>query len=72
MEAALGWERGDLALATELKSSGTGQTVCDNKIDAYFGWVSPSTHPRVISDLAAHLVNATGPAIEGYKEELVL
>ena len=66
MEVALGWQRGDLALAAELKSAETGQAVCDNKIDAYFWLVG---HPSALTQeslatCATHLVNATGPAIE--------
>ncbi|MEM7504452.1 MAG: TAXI family TRAP transporter solute-binding subunit [Pseudomonadota bacterium] len=66
MEEALGWKRGDLALAAELKSAETGQAVCDNKIDAYFWLVG---HPSALTQeslatCAAHLVNATGPAID--------
>ena len=66
MEAALGWQRGDLALAAELKAAETGEAVCDNKIDAYFWLVG---HPSALAQeslatCATHLVNATGPAIE--------
>ena len=66
MEAAMGWERSDLALAAEMKSSETGQAVCDNKIDAYFWLVG---HPSALTQESlascdAKLVNATGEAIE--------
>ncbi len=66
MEAALGWSRGDLRLAAEMKSAETGQALCDNKIDAYFWLVG---HPsaltqETLSSCAAHLVNVTGPAID--------
>ena len=66
LEEALGWERSDLKLAGEMKSSETGQAVCDNKLDAYFWLVG---HPSALTQeslasCAAHLVNATGPAID--------
>jgi len=65
MESALGWKRSDLTLAAELKSSETGQAVCDNKIDAYFWLVG---HPSALTQesLAScdtHLVHATGAEI---------
>ncbi len=66
IEKALGWAREDLKIAAEMKSSETGQAVCDNKIDAYFWLVG---HPSAltqesIASCATHLVNATGPEIE--------
>jgi len=66
LEAALGWSRDDLKLASELKSAETGQALCDNKIDAYFWLVG---HPsaltqETISSCEAVLVNATGPEID--------
>jgi uncharacterized protein len=66
LEAALGWERSDLALAAEMKSAETGAAVCDGKIDAYFWLVG---HPSALTQeslasCAAHLVNVTGPAID--------
>lgn len=66
MEAAMGWSRDDLKLASELKSAETGQALCDNKIDAYFWLVG---HPsaltqETLSTCDAVLVNATGEAIE--------
>ena len=66
MEAALGWSRGDLRLAAEMKSAETAQALCDNKIDAYFWLVG---HPsaltqETLSSCATHLVNVTGPAID--------
>ena len=36
IEEAMGWERKDLKLASEMKSAETGQALCDGKIDAYF------------------------------------
>ena len=67
MEAALGWKRSDLKLASSMKSAETGQAVCDDKIDAYFWLVG---HPSALTQeslatCAAHLVNATGSAIDG-------
>jgi hypothetical protein len=66
MENAMGWERGDLKLAAEMKSAETGQAVCDGKIDAYFWLVG---HPSALTQESlatcdAHLVNVTGPAID--------
>ena len=66
IEEALGWERSDLKLAAEMKSAETGQAVCDKKIDAYFWLVG---HPSALtqeslSTCSAHLVNATGDAID--------
>ena len=66
IEAAMGWERSDLKLASELKSAETGQAVCDDKIDAYFWLVG---HPSALTQeslatCATHLVNATGPVID--------
>ncbi len=66
LEAALGWKRSDLKLASEMKSAETGQAVCDGKIDAYFWLVG---HPSALTQeslatCAAHLVNVTGPAID--------
>ncbi len=66
IEKAMGWKRGDLKLAAQMKSSETAQAVCDGKIDAYFWLVG---HPSAltqesIASCATHLVNATAPAIE--------
>ncbi|MEM7209898.1 MAG: TAXI family TRAP transporter solute-binding subunit [Pseudomonadota bacterium] len=66
IEGALGWDRGDLALAAEMKSAETGQAVCDGKIDAYFWLVG---HPSALTQeslasCAAHLVDVKGPAID--------
>jgi TRAP transporter TAXI family solute receptor len=66
LEEALGWKRGDLKLAAELKSAETGQALCDNKIDAYFWLVG---HPsgltkESVTSCDAVLVNVTGPAID--------
>ena len=66
IEEAMGWERSDLKLASELKSAETGQAVCDNKIDAYFWLVG---HPSALTQeslatCATHLVNAVAPEID--------
>jgi len=66
IEAALGWSRGDLKLAAEMKSAETGQAVCDGKLDAYFWLVG---HPSALTQESlatcdAHLVSVEGPAID--------
>lgn len=66
IEEALGWERKDLKLASEMKSAETGQALCDGKIDAYFWLVG---HPSALTQESlatcdSHLVNATGAEIE--------
>ncbi len=66
IEEAMGWERGDLKLAAEMKSAETGQAMCDGKIDAYFWLVG---HPSALTQESlatcdATLVNATGDAID--------
>ncbi|MGI9523025.1 MAG: TAXI family TRAP transporter solute-binding subunit, partial [Hyphomicrobiaceae bacterium] len=66
IEKAMGWNRGDLKLAAQMKSSETAQAVCDGKIDAYFWLVG---HPSAltqesIASCATKLANATGPAID--------
>lgn len=66
MEKALGWERGDLKLAGELKSAEQAQALCDNKIDAFFwlvGHPSASTEEAVAS-CDAKLVNVDTPEID--------
>jgi len=66
IEGAMGWKRGDLKLAAEMKSAETGQAVCDDKIDAYFWLVG---HPSALTQESlascdAHLVDVKGPAID--------
>ena len=66
IEQALGWQRGDLKLAAEMKSAETAQAVCDGKIDAYFwlvGHPSALTKESIVS-CPTVLVNATGSAID--------
>mgnify|MGYP001335645729 FL=1 len=65
IEEALGWSRSDLKLAAELRSSETGQALCDNKIDAYFWLVG---HPsgltkETVSSCDAVIVEASGSGI---------
>jgi len=45
LEEIMGWDRSDLALASQMKSAETGGAICDNTIDGYFlaGW--PSFRP---------------------------
>lgn len=66
LEGALGWQRSDLALATEFKSSEQSQAMCDNKIDAFFFLVG---HPsgsikEATTSCEANLVTVTGPAVD--------
>ena len=66
IEKAMGWKRGDLKLAAQMKSAETAQALCDGKIDAYFWLVG---HPSAltqesIASCATMLSNATGPAID--------
>ena len=66
IEKAMGWKRGDLKLAAQMKSAETGQALCDGKIDAYFWLVG---HPSAltqesIASCATRLVNATAPQID--------
>ncbi len=66
IEEAMGWDRSDLKLASELKSAETGQAVCDNKIDAYFWLVG---HPSALTQESlatcpTHLVHAVAPEID--------
>ncbi len=66
LEAALGWQRGDLALATEFKSSEQSQALCDNKIDAFFFLVGhPSgTIKEATTSCEANLVTVSGAAVD--------
>jgi len=71
IEEAMGWERKDLKLASEMKSAETGQALCDGKIDAYFWLVG---HPSALTQESlatcdAKLVNATGPEIAKLVED---
>jgi TRAP transporter TAXI family solute receptor len=66
IEAALGWQRSDLKLATEFKSAEQARSLCDNKIDAYFWLVGhPSgAEKEATTTCDAVIVEVTGPAIE--------
>ena len=71
IEEALGWSRGDLRLAAEMKSAETGQAVCDGKIDAYFWLVG---HPSALTQESlatcpSRLVHVRGPAIDKLVKE---
>jgi TRAP transporter TAXI family solute receptor len=62
IEAALGWERSDLALAAEMKSAETGQALCDGKIDAYFWLVG---HPSALTQESLATCDAKLVPVEG-------
>lgn len=65
-EAAMGWKRSDLKLASGMKSAEMAGALCDNKIDGYFwlvGHPSASTQETVAS-CNALIVPATGPEID--------
>ena len=71
IEKTMGWDRSDLALAAQMKSSETGAALCDNKIDAYFWLVG---HPsaltqETLASCPSHLVNAWTPEIQKLVEE---
>ena len=71
VQNALGWTRGDLKLAAELKFAETAQALCDGKIDAYFGVVG---HPsaaiqEAVATCDARLVAAEGEAIDKLVED---
>ncbi|HHS89550.1 MAG TPA: TAXI family TRAP transporter solute-binding subunit [Rhodobacteraceae bacterium] len=66
IEEAMGWERGDLALAAKMKSSETAGALCDDKIDGYFWLVG---HPsgltqETIASCDAKIVPAVAPEID--------
>ena len=63
---ALGWSKGDFALASELKSSEQSQALCDNKIDAMVFTVG---HPsgsikEATTSCDSVLVSVTGSAVD--------
>ncbi len=71
LEAALGWKRTDLKLASELKSAEMAQALCDGKIDSYFwlvGHPSASTQ-ETVNSCDAKIVPVTGPAIDKLVKE---
>lgn len=64
--AALGWDKGTFALASELKSAEQSKALCDNKIDAMVFTVG---HPsgsikEATTSCKSSLVNVTGAAID--------
>ena len=64
--AALGWEKSDFALASELKSAEQSQALCDNKIDAIVFTVG---HPsgsikEATTSCDSVLVSVSGDAID--------
>jgi len=71
IEEAMGWQRSDLALASEMKSAETAGALCDNKIDGYFWLVG---HPsgltqETIASCDAVIVPAVSPEIDALVEE---
>ncbi len=65
IEKAMGWTRGDLAHAEQLKSAETSAALCAGEIDAYFWLVG---HPSALTQeslasCATHLVGAASPEI---------
>jgi TRAP transporter TAXI family solute receptor len=66
IEQAMGWSRGDLALAAELKSSETSGALCDNSIDGYFWAVG---HPsgltqETLASCDSRIISATAPELD--------
>ncbi len=66
IEGIMGWERGDLALAAQMKSSETAGALCDNSIDGYFWLVG---HPsgltaETVASCDAKIVPAVSPEID--------
>ncbi len=71
LEGVMGWDRSDLALAAQMKSSETGGAMCDNTIDGYFWLVG---HPsgltaESIASCDAKLVSVTSPEIDALVAE---
>ncbi len=70
IEEAMGWERSDLALAAQMKSSETAGALCDNSIDGYFWLVG---HPsgltqETVASCDAVIVPAVAPEITALVE----
>jgi len=70
IEEAMGWTRGDLALAAQMKSSETPGALCDNSIDGYFWLVG---HPsgvtqETVASCDAIIVPAVSPEITALVE----
>jgi len=71
IEGIMGWERGDLALATKMKSAETAGALCDGKIDGYFWLVG---HPsgltqETVASCDAIIVPAVSPEITALVED---
>ncbi len=71
IEGIMGWERGDLALAAQMKSSETAGALCDNSIDGYFWLVG---HPsgltaETVASCDAKIVPAVSPEIDALVAE---
>lgn len=66
-----GWDRGDFALASELKASEQAQALCDNKIDVM---IYAAGHPNgavqeVTTTCETRIINLDDAAIDGLVEE---
>ncbi len=71
IEGVMGWERGDLALASQMKSAETSAALCDDQIDGYFwlvGHPSGLTH-ETIATCDSRIVPAVSPEITALVEE---
>lgn len=71
IEGVMGWERGDLALASQMKSAETAAALCDDKIDGYFwlvGHPSGLTH-ETLATCDSRIVPAVSPEITALVEE---
>ena len=71
LEEIMGWERSDLALAAQMKSSETGGAMCDNTIDGYFWLVG---HPsgltaESVASCDAKIVSVVSPEIDALDAE---
>ena len=70
IEETMGWDRSDLALAAQMKSSETAGALCDNSIDGYFWLVG---HPsgltaETVASCDAKIVPAVSPEITALVE----
>lgn len=66
IEKALGWNRSDLKLATELKARDAARALCDGEIDAFF-WIvgHPSAMTqKTLRDCDTHLVQVCGDSVK--------
>ncbi len=64
--AAKGWQTGDFALVTELKSSEQARAVCDDKIDAmvFTVWHPSGSIKEATTECDTVLVEVAGPEVE--------